>query len=55
MAIMQQSYNPPDVDQIFAQIEMLPLEVIFKYQKKRFYKRTSSAQWGKMPESHKFM
>ena len=55
MAILRQSYTPPDVDSIFAVMGMPELAVIFtKEHKRRFYKRTSSAQWGKLPVTHKF-
>lgn len=53
-ALLTQCYNPPDVDQIFAIIDLPDLSMIFKEQRKRFFKRTSSAQWGKMPTSYKF-
>lgn len=51
---MQQAYTPPDLDAVFAIIELDELEVIFQCQKRRYYKRTSSAQWDKMPASYKF-
>eukprot|EP00094_Tigriopus_californicus_P008207 TCALIF_07903-PA protein Name:"Similar to INCENP Inner centromere protein (Gallus gallus)" AED:0.07 eAED:0.07 QI:151/0.6/0.5/0.66/1/1/6/0/880 len=53
-ALLTQCYNPPDVDHIFDMIDLPDLSTIFKEQRKRFFKRTSSAQWGKMPTSYKF-
>ncbi len=54
-ALMHQAYNPPDVDMIFKVMEATPnLEEIFAHKKRRFFKRTSSAVWGKAPVSHKW-
>ncbi len=50
---MKQTYSPPDLDLIFAVMDMPDLSVIFKEHRKRFFKRTSSAQWDKMPTSYK--
>ena len=53
-ALMSQCFTPPDLDAIFSLIEMPDLTVIFNKKRDRFVKRTSSAQWGKMPSSFKF-
>jgi hypothetical protein len=50
---MKQTYSPPDLDLIFSVMEMPDLTTIFREHRKRFFKRTSSAQWGKLPTSHK--
>jgi len=55
VALMHQAYSPPDVDMIFIVMDATPnLEEIFRTQKRRFLKRTSSAQWGKAPVTHKW-
>ena len=51
-ALLKQCYINLDLDDIFTIPEMPKLEMIFVQQKRRFYKRTSSAQWGKMPISN---
>lgn len=50
--LLKQCYIAQDLDDIFTIPEMPQLERIFVQQKRRFYKRTSSAQWGKMPTSN---
>ena len=53
--LMHQCYNMPDVDMIFTVMEATPdLSQIFEQKKRRFYKRTSSAQWGNAPVTHKY-
>ena len=53
--LMEQAYHPPDVDLIFVLMEASPdLTEIFSEQKRRFYKRTSSAVWDRAPTTHKF-
>ena len=55
VALMHQAYSPPDVDMIFIALDANPnLEEIFKTQKRRFHKRTSSAVWGKAPVTNKW-
>ncbi|CAH1800036.1 unnamed protein product [Owenia fusiformis] len=45
-ALINQHYHPPNIDDIFGDIFVMPdLCVIFKKQKARFHKRTSSAVW----------
>ena len=45
-SLMHQAYNPPDVDLIFIVMDATPdLAEIFDQKKRRFFKRTSSAQW----------
>ena len=51
-ALLKQCYLNIDLDNIFTIPEMPKLETIFVQQKRRFYKRTSSAQWDKMPISN---
>ena len=54
-ALMHQAYNPPDIDNIFFVQDACPdLSEIFEQKKRRFFKRTSSAVWGKAPVTHKF-
>ena len=49
-AIMKQAFKPPDLDNVFFVMETTPdLTEIFSEQKRRFYKRTSSAVWEKAP------
>ena len=36
------------------QVATPDLSVIFEQKKRRFYKRTSSAQWGNAPVTHKY-
>ena len=50
-ALMKQCYMGPNLDQIFLMPDMPDLSAIFRYQGKRFFKRTSSAVWDKPPES----
>merc|ERR1711970_856009 len=45
-ALLKQCYMGPDLDMIFQQIEMPDLAIMFAHQRKRFYKRTSSACWN---------
>jgi len=52
-ALLKQCYMPPDLDQIFATVEMPDLSSMFVEQRKRFFKRTSSACWEQPPESFK--
>jgi len=52
-ALLKQSYMGPDLDKIFAPIDMPELSEIFHQQRKRFFKRTSSAVWGAAPTSFK--
>eukprot|EP00092_Neocalanus_flemingeri_P024242 GFUD01026291.1.p1 GENE.GFUD01026291.1~~GFUD01026291.1.p1 ORF type:complete len:926 (-),score=242.61 GFUD01026291.1:6-2783(-) len=52
-ALLKQCYMGPDLDLIFANVEMPDLGTMFEQQRKRFYKRTSSAVWGTPPESFK--
>ena len=42
-ALLKQCYMPPDLDQIFATVEMPDLSSMFVEQRKRFFKRTSGA------------
>ena len=51
---MEQIYNPPDVDKIFAMQDMPNLSDMFSIIKNRFHKRTSSAVWAHAPHSHKY-
>merc|ERR1711997_134457 len=52
-ALMHQAYNPPDIDNIFFVQDACPdLSEIFEQKKRRFFKRTSSAVWGKAPVTH---
>ena len=54
-ALMHQAYNPPDIDSIFFVQEATPeLSEIFEQKKRRYFKRTSSAVWGKAPVTHKW-
>ena len=53
--LMYQAYNPPDINLIFHVQEACPdLSEIFAQKKQRFFKRTSSAVWGKAPITHNF-
>jgi len=52
-ALLKQCYMGPDVDMIFANVEMPDLSTMFAHQRKRFFKRTSSAVWDTPPESFK--
>ena len=45
MSLINQYYHPPNLDDLFDIIEMPDLRVMFKKQKPRFNKRTSSAIW----------
>ena len=51
-ALMRQTYMAPDLDQIFTMVEMPRLELMFQHQRKRFFKRTSSAVWDSRPMSN---
>ena len=54
-ALMHQAYNPPDMDSIFFVQEATPeLSEIFGQKKRKYFKRTSSAVWGKAPATHKW-
>ncbi|NXH29526.1 INCE protein, partial [Myiagra hebetior] len=48
-AVIQQYYNPPDVDTLFGAIPSPKLEHIFYKSKPRYFKRTSSAVWHSPP------
>jgi len=52
-SLLKQCYMGPDLDKIFSTIEMPDLSTMFQHQRKRFYKRTSSAVWETPPESFK--
>merc|ERR1712119_165962 len=52
-ALLKQCYMGPDLDMLFFTMEMPDLSAMFAQQRKRFFKRTSSAQWDKPPESFK--
>merc|ERR1719318_2056041 len=52
-ALLKQCYMGPDLDSIFANVEMPDLSMMFAQQRKRFFKRTSSAVWETPPESFK--
>merc|ERR1712142_1149515 len=52
-SLLKQCYMGPDLDSIFAQIVMPDLPSMFAQQRKRFFKRTSSACWNSPPESFK--
>ena len=39
---------------ILVQVATPDLSLIFEQKKRRFYKRTSSAQWGNAPVTHKY-
>jgi len=52
-ALLKQCYMGPDLDMIFANVEMPDLSTMFAQQRKRFFKRTSSAVWETPPESFK--
>ncbi|KAL0155471.1 hypothetical protein M9458_049734, partial [Cirrhinus mrigala] len=49
--VMNQYYNPLDLDAYFGEPEPPKLEAIFKRTKARFFKRTSSAVWHSPPRS----
>ena len=53
-ALLKQCYMGPDVDKIFYPIEDPDLSVMFNQQKKRYFKRTSSACWDSAPQSFNF-
>ncbi|CAB4063752.1 INCENP [Lepeophtheirus salmonis] len=53
-AIVSQTYQPPDIDQIFDVPPMPDLNLMFPLKKHRFFKRTSSAVWNKAPISHSY-
>merc|ERR1712227_291200 len=53
-ALLKQCYMGPDVDYIFFRIEDPDLSVMFNQQKKRYFKRTSSACWDSAPQSFNF-
>eukprot|EP00092_Neocalanus_flemingeri_P037642 GFUD01040979.1.p1 GENE.GFUD01040979.1~~GFUD01040979.1.p1 ORF type:complete len:965 (+),score=307.98 GFUD01040979.1:49-2895(+) len=52
-ALLKQCYMGPDLDKIFCTVEMPDLSTMFDHQRKRFFKRTSSAVWETPPESFK--
>merc|ERR1719319_334483 len=52
-ALLKQCYMCPDLDALFDTIDMPDLSTMFEHQRKRFYKRTSSAQWETPPTSFK--
>jgi len=52
-ALLKQCYMCPDLDALFDTIDMPDLSEMFAHQRKRFYKRTSSAQWDAPPSSFK--
>jgi len=52
-ALLKQCYMPPDLDHIFMVVDMPDLSTMFVEQRKRFFKRTSSACWEQPPESFK--
>jgi len=52
-ALLKQCYMGPDLDKIFCTVEMPDLSTMFDHQRKRFFKRTSSACWETPPESFK--
>merc|ERR1712059_159391 len=52
-SLLKQCYMGPDLDQIFKTIVMPDLSVMFDQQRKRFFKRTSSACWDQAPGSFK--
>jgi len=52
-ALLKQCYMCPDLDALFDTIDMPNLSEMFAHQRKRFYKRTSSAQWDTPPSSFK--
>jgi inner centromere protein len=49
LSLINQAYNPPDLDEIFPISETPDLNKIFKRRKARFNKRTSSAVWNSPP------
>lgn len=53
-ALLKQCYMGPDVDNIFFRIEDPDLSLMFNQQKKRYFKRTSSACWDSAPQSFNF-
>jgi len=52
-SLLKQCYMGPDLDKIFFTVEMPDLATMFDHQRKRFFKRTSSACWETPPESFK--
>lgn len=52
-ALLKQCYMGPDLDKIFYTVEMPDLSTMFDHQRKRFFKRTSSAVWETPPDSFK--
>ncbi|KPP62353.1 Inner centromere protein B-like [Scleropages formosus] len=50
-AMLQQYFNPIDVDSYFGEIEAPKLERIFRKSKPRYFKRTSSAVWQSPPRA----
>ena len=53
-ANFKQYYMLPDIDAIFENFDMRDLSAMFPEQRKRFFKRTSSACWEEPPDSFKF-
>jgi len=52
MALTKQYYTPPDLDELFAVVQMPNLATMFTFQRKRFLKRTSSAKWDSPIHPH---
>merc|ERR1712243_451319 len=50
-ALIKQCYMPVDLDRIFNTFLMPDLSTMFSQQRKRFFKRTSSAVWDHAPAS----
>jgi len=50
-SLIRQCYMPIDLDQIFNNFNMPDLSEMFSQQRKRFFKRTSSAVWDHAPSS----
>merc|ERR1712083_416843 len=44
-SLLKQCYMPQDLDKIFSSFDMPDLSTMFATQRKRFFKRTSSAVW----------
>ena len=53
-ALLKQCTMPPDLDHIFATVEMPDLSIMFVEQRERFFKRTSSAAWEQPPQTKSF-